>query len=176
MKIVTIILGVLMAICGFSCLCTPIITFLEAGYFLVILLLVYGIGAVVRAIGQKEYGVQFLFGILSVILGIVVMVVPGLKLMTDGMLIYIMAVWFLLQGIVNIFISFKQKKLVEGSSWIATLIFGILGVLLGLYSLAHPMILAFTFGVLVGAYFIECGFNMIVIAMSVSSSSEETQG
>ena len=89
MKIVTIILGILMAICGISCICTPVMTFLEAGYFLVILLLVYGIAAIVKAVAQKEYGMPFLFGILSTVLGIVIMVVPGLKLMTDGMLIYI---------------------------------------------------------------------------------------
>ena len=173
MKILTIILGVLMAICGISCICTPIMTFLEAGYFLVILLLVYGVAAVVKSIVQKQYGMSFLFGILSVILGIIIMVVPGLKLMTDGMLIYIMAVWFLMQGVVSIFMSFRQKKLAQGSGWIGTLILGILGVLLGLYSLVHPMLLALTFGVLVGAYFIECGINMIVIAMSVPSACSQ---
>ncbi len=134
MKIVTIILGILMAICGISCICTPVMTFLEAGYFLVILLLVYGIAAIVKAVAQKEYGMPFLFGILSTVLGIVIMVVPGLKLMTDGMLIYIMAVWFLMQGVVGIVLSFRQKKL-KGKGWIGTLILGVLGVLLGLYSL-----------------------------------------
>ena len=95
-------------------------------------------------------------------------VVPGLKLMTDGMLIYIMAVWFLMQGVVGIVLSFRQKKL-KGKGWIGTLILGVLGVLLGLYSLAHPLLLAFTFGVLVGMYFIECGVNMIVMASSIPS-------
>lgn len=157
-----------MAICGISCICTPVMTFLEAGYFLVILLLVYGIAAIVKAVAQKEYGMPFLFGILSTVLGIVIMVVPGLKLMTDGMLIYIMAVWFLMQGVVGIVLSFRQKKL-KGKGWIGTLILGVLGVLLGLYSLAHPLLLAFTFGVLVGMYFIECGVNMIVMASSIPS-------
>ena len=155
MKIFMIIIGVLMALCGISCMCTPVITFLEAGYFLVILLLVYGISAVIKAVVRKEFGIPFLFGILSVILGVVIMVVPGLKLMTDGMLIYIMAVWFLMQGVVSIFMSFRQKKLAQGKGWIGTLVLGILGVLLGMYSLAHPVLLAFTFGVLVGVYFIE---------------------
>lgn len=170
MKIIMIILGVLMAICGISCMCTPVMTFLEAGYFLVILLLVYGIAAIVKSVMQKEFGMPFLFGILSVILGLVIMFVPGLKLMTDGMLIYIMAVWFLMQGVVSIVLAFRAKKATESKSWIGTLILGILGVLLGLYSLAHPMLLAFTFGVLVGVYFIESGINMIVLAVSASSA------
>lgn len=169
MKVITIILGVLMAICGISCMCTPVMTFLEAGYFLVILLLVYGIAAIVKSVMQKEFGMPFLFGILSVILGIIIMVVPGLKLMTDGMLIYIMAVWFLMQGVVSIVLAFRAKKAAESKGWIGTLVLGILGVLLGLYSLAHPILLAFTFGVLVGVYFIESGINMIVLACSASS-------
>lgn len=169
MKIFSIVLGVIMAICGISCMCTPIMTFLEGGYFLVILLAVYGIAAIVKAVMQKEYGITFIFGILSVILGIVIMVVPGLILMTDGMLIYIMAVWFLIQGAVSIIVSFQQKKVEEGKGWIWTLVLGILSVLLGIYSLAHPLLLAFTFGVLVGVYFIESGINMIVIAASAPS-------
>jgi uncharacterized membrane protein HdeD (DUF308 family) len=169
MKIFTIILGVLMAICGVSCICTPVMTFLEAGYFLVILLLVYGIGAIVKAVMEKEYGLPFLFGILSIILGIVIMVVPGLKLMTDGMLIYFMAVWFLLQGAVGIFMAVRQKKSEESKGWVWVLILGILGVLVGIYSLVHPMLLAFTFGILVGLYFIESGISMIVLVCSVHS-------
>ena len=169
MKIFTIILGVLMAICGVSCICTPVMTFLEAGYFLVILLLVYGIGAIVKAVMEKEYGLPFLFGILSIILGIVIMVVPGLKLMTDGMLIYFMAVWFLLQGAVGIFMAVRQKNSEESKGWVWVLILGILGVLVGIYSLVHPMLLAFTFGILVGLYFIESGISMIVLACSVHS-------
>lgn len=172
MKIFTIILGVIMAICGISCVCTPVITFMEAGYFLVILLLVYGIAAVVRAIMDKEYGLPFLFGLLSLILAIVIMVVPGLKLMTEGMLVYIMAVWFLLQGIVGIFMSLKQKKNADNKGWIWNLILGIIGVLVGIYSLMHPMLMAFTVGILVGVYFMESGISMIVMACSMPQNEE----
>jgi len=168
MKVLSIILGVIMAICGFSCMWTPLMTFLDAGYFLVILLLIYGIGAIVESIMEKKFGVSLVFGIISIILGIVIMVVPGLKLMTDGVLVYIMAAWFLVQGVVNIFGAFAQKKL-ENKKWIWLLILGILGVLVGIYSMVHPMLMAFTFGILVGVYFIECGINLIAVACSVQS-------
>lgn len=168
MKVFSIILGVLMVICGFSCMCTPLMTFMEAGYFLVLLLFIYGVGAIIEAIREKKFGISFLFGIVSIILGIVIMVVPGLKLMTEGLLLYIMAVWFLLQGVVNIFQAFKQKKL-ENKKWIWMLILGILGALVGIYSLVHPLLMAFTFGILAGVYFIECGINMVVVACSIQS-------
>ena len=169
MKVFTIILGVIVAICGFSCMFTPVMTFLEAGYFLAILLLVYGIAAIIKAVVEKTYGLPLVFGILSTILAIVILVVPGLVLMTDGMLIYMMAFWFLAQGAMGIVMSFQKKKLAEGKSWIWILVLGILAVLLGIYSLVHPSILVFTFGFLVGMYFIECGINMIVMATADSS-------
>ena len=146
-------------------------TFLETGWFLMILLFVYGIMGIIKAVTQKEYKIQFLFSIISVILGAVILFVPGLRLMTDGMLIYLMAGWFLLQGIVDIFLSFRQKKRGEGKGWIWTMILGILGLLVGIYSFVHPLFAAFTIGILVGIYFIESGINMVVIAQYIQ---EET--
>ncbi len=171
MKIFTMMFGILLAVCGFSCMFTPIMTFLETGWFLMILLFVYGIMGIIKAVTQKEYKIQFLFSIISVILGAVILFVPGLRLMTDGMLIYLMAGWFLLQGIVDIFLSFRQKKRGEGKGWIWTMILGILGLLVGIYSFVHPLFAAFTIGILVGIYFIESGINMVVIAQYIQ---EET--
>ena len=85
MKIFTIIFGVLIAICGLSCIFTPLVTFLEAGYFLVILLFVYGTVGIIRSVSDKTYGIDFVFDILSIILGIVILVVPDLY---DGILVY----------------------------------------------------------------------------------------
>ena len=61
MKIFSIVFGVLIAICGFSCIFTPLITFLEAGYFLVILLFVYGTVGIIRSVSNKTYGIDFVF-------------------------------------------------------------------------------------------------------------------
>ncbi|MCI8371831.1 MAG: hypothetical protein HFI75_05455 [Lachnospiraceae bacterium] len=169
MKRFTIIFGVLLVLCGVSCICTPVMTFLGAGYFLVILLVTYGLMGIIRAVVQKEYGVDFLFGILSMILGGVILFVPGLKLKTDGVLAYLMAAWILLQGAVSIFLAVRQKKAGAGMGWLWTMILGVLGVLVGIYSLAHPLLMAFTFGILVGIYFIESGIQMIVLAQCIQS-------
>ena len=172
MKVFSIVFGVLIAICGLSCMFTPLITFLEAGYFLVILLFVYGTVGIIRSVSNKTDGLDFVFDILSIILGIVILVVPGLKLMTDGMLIYLMAFWFMLQGVINIFQAFRQKKVTKGLGWVWTLTLGILGLLVGIYSVVHPMLLALTFGILVGVYFIESGISMIVMAQDITRDEE----
>ena len=162
MNILMIILGMLMVLCGLSCFFTPVLTFFQAGYFLVILLLVYGIAGIIKAITSKQYGADFVFSIISVIGGLIVMFVPGMALMMDGMLLYMMAGWFILQGIVSLILSIKFKGLEGGKKWILGLIISIIGMLLGLYSIFHPLLLAFTEGMLIGVYFIESGINMIV--------------
>lgn len=143
---------------------TPLRTFLASGYALMVLLLVYGVAGIVKSIATKEYGVNFAFSIISVIAGLVMVFMPGLQLMADGMFIYMMAGWFIIQGIVSIVLSMKLKGADGGKKWIWGLVLGILGIILGLYSMVHPALLALTTGMLIGAYFIVSGINMIFLS------------
>ena len=143
---------------------TPLITMMELGYFLIILLFVYGIAHIVRAVSGKDYGLEFIYGILSVILGFLIIVVPGLKTMTSGMLLYIMAGWFVVQGILSIYRAVKMKKDNGGAGWIWGICAGVLCILMGLYSAVHPMVLALTLGLMVGFYFIVSGVDMIAMS------------
>lgn len=161
MSVLLIILGILMVICGASCMFTPLVTFMDAGYFIVIMVAVYGIIGIVKAIADKRFGVGFVFSILSVIFGVAVLFFPKLMLLTDGLLIYFTAAWFVLQGIVSVYMSLTLTKATGSSLWIFQLIFGILGVLLGCYSFFHPMLVAVSIGFLIGFYFMETGFTMI---------------
>ena len=169
MSILLIILGILLILCGVSCIFTPILTFMQTGIILMILLLVYGIAGIVKAVAQKEYGLNFAFSILSVILGIIIMVVPGMDILTDGVLIYMMACWFILQGIVSIALSVKFRGINGGKKWIWGIVFGAVGILLGIYSVFHPLLLAFTTGILIGVYFVVSGINMIVISSALDN-------
>ena len=158
------ILGILMVLCGGSCMFTPLRTFLASGYALMVLLLVYGVVGIVKAIARKEYEVNFAFSIISVIAGLVMVFMPGLQLMADGIFIYMMAGWFILQGVVSIVLSMKFKGVAGGKKWIWGLVLGILGIILGLYSTFHPVLLALTTGILIGVYFVVSGMNMIFLS------------
>ena len=164
MNVLIMILGILMVLCGGSCIFTPLRTFLASGYALMVLLLVYGVAGIVKSIATKKYGVNFAFSIISVIAGLVMVFMPGLQLMADGIFIYMMAGWFILQGIVSIVLSMNFKGTDGGKKWIWGLVLGILGIILGLYSLFHPALLALTTGMLIGTYFIESGINMIFLS------------
>lgn len=165
MKVLSIIMGIIMAILGISLAATPILTFMATGYYLAILLLIYGILGIIGAIVVKKYGVGFVFSIISTIAGIAMIALPGMIVVTDFMLVYCMAVWFILQGVIGIFNSITAKKL--GSKvWGWGLAFGIIGVIVGIYSFCHPFITAATLGILISIYFIQAGINMIIAACS----------
>ena len=72
-----VIIGTLMIIGGISLAATPLMTFVTAGYFIIILFFVAGIIGIIRAFHEKRYGKEFIFAILSLILGIAGLVTPG---------------------------------------------------------------------------------------------------
>ena len=48
-----VILGVLMILGGFSLMATPLITFMNAGYFIIILFFVWGLFGVIRGLPRS---------------------------------------------------------------------------------------------------------------------------
>ena len=86
MTVLFIILGVLLVAGGFSCIFTPLLTFMNTGYFVVILMFVFGIIGIIQAIVEKRFGVNFVFDILSVILGIVMLSFPESLLFAEGVM------------------------------------------------------------------------------------------
>ena len=150
-----------MIACGFSCMFTPLYTFLRMEYFIVILMLVFGIVGIIKSIAGKRFGVSFVFDILSVILGIVLLVFPGTLLFAESVSLIITAIWIMMMGIVTIFDSIKYTKPLGGGMWILQLIFGILAILLGAYSFFNPLLLAISFGIMIGIFFIETGFTLM---------------
>lgn len=161
MGIVSIILGILIAVAGFLCLFTPLLTFMSLGYFIIILFFVYGVWAIINSIVTKRYGVSLVFGILSLIVGIVGLVYPAdVTLSTDMFLLFLAGGWFIAQGIFQIIVAFEQKKITGSFGWLF-LIVGILSILVGGYSFFHPQVMAFTMGILMSFYFIETGFSLV---------------
>ena len=172
MKTLLCVLGVLMGLCGIALASTPIVTFWETSYFFVLLLLVYGAASMARGVTKKEYGGNFLFGILSVVAGLLILFVPGLKFMTSSTIIYLMAVWFLLQGAVFLVFGVRAKKTnAETKKWLGNLVMGVFSIILGIYSLIHPVALAFSVGELIGIYFIISGINLVFLGIQLEKKA-----
>ncbi|MBQ9359918.1 MAG: DUF308 domain-containing protein [Lachnospiraceae bacterium] len=164
MTLVGIVLGVILIIGGFSCMATPMATFLSTGYYMAILLLVFGICGIIRVITKKGHALDLITGILAVIVGIFSLIRPGSVLIFDGMLLYFVAFWFIVRGVSNIVIAFGVRK--EAKGWFWGVLAGILGIILGCLSFAYPLITALTTGILIGLFFIEAGIDMIMVGFA----------
>ena len=161
MTVLFIILGILLVAGGFSCIFTPLLTFMNTGYFVVILMFVFGIIGIIKVIVDKRFGVNFVFDILSVILGIVMLSFPESLLFAESVMLIMTSVWFVLMGIVTIVNSVTITRAAGSGIWVLQLIFGILAVLIGVGSFFEPLRMAVTLGVLVGIFFIETGFTLM---------------
>ena len=169
MTALIVIFGVLLIIAGVALMATPRMTFMSAGYFIIILFFLWGIYGLVRGIREKRYGVEFFFAILSLILGIVGLVVPNAAAMTnDYILLYLAAGWFIVHGILSIVTAIQSKKEdADTSTVVLCVVLGVLELIIGIYSFVHPAMMAVALGILIGIYFIEAGINVIVIGREV---------
>lgn len=167
MTVLFIIMGILMIVGGFSCMFTPLLTFMQTGYFVVIMMVAFGIVSIIKAISYKRFGINFVFGILSVILGIVMLVFPQSLLFAENVMLILAAIWFVLMGIVDIVTAVSVTKKLGSGIWILQLILGILAVLIGIYSFFQPTLMALSLGVLIGIFFIETGFTLLVGGIAI---------
>ena len=161
-----VILGVLMIVGGISLMATPLLTFVGAGYFIIILFFISGIFGIARAISEKRYDKDFFLSILSLILGIIGFVVPGAAAMNNSVMLYMAAGWFIIHGVFSIINTFADRHL-DGLMKVVSVILGVLEIVMGIYSIFHPAVMAISLGFLIGMYYIETGVNTIVIGSLV---------
>ena len=162
-----VILGILMIILGISLLATPLMTFISAGYFIIILFFISGIFGIIRGIREKRYDMDFFFAILSLILGIIGFVVPGAAAMNNFVLLYMAAAWFFIRGVMSIYNAIQLKRMGAGTGiMVLGIVLGVLELVMGCYSVAHPAVLAIALGLLISFYFIESGINTIVVGLA----------
>ena len=168
MTVLFIIMGIFLIIGGFSCIFTPLLTVVQFGYMIVILETVYGIVGIIRAIVEKRFKLNFVFSILSVLLGVAMLAFPGTLLLVESVALMISAIWIIVLGVITVITSIAITRLTGSKIWILQLILGILNVLIGCYTFARPEILAVTTGVLIGIHVIETGVTMLFSVAAVS--------
>ena len=164
---VIVILGFLMIIGGVSMAATPLITFMSAGCFIIVLFFLAGITGIIRAVQEKRYDKEFVFAILSLIMGIAGFVIPGAANMTNFVLLYMAAAWLFIHGILSIIAAIGNKKENGTFLMIIGVLLGVLELGLCVYSVAHPAVFAVNLGILIGLYYIEHGISTIIIGSAV---------
>ena len=175
MIIFSIILGILLIICGVSCVMTPMQTLISTGYFIGIMFFVNGLAGIIRNFSWKVYGLDFALNILNVILGVICIFRPGTTLAIDAILVYMVSFWLIIQGCIRVGFSFTVKKLGPDSGWVFELLMGILSAAVGIFSLFHPYITAISVGIMIGIYFVEAGIQTIVLSVFAGKVRKEVQ-
>ena len=162
-----VILGILMILGGVSLMATPLITFMSSGCYIIILFFIWGLFGLFRGIAEKRYNKEFFLSILSLILGIIGLVVPGAVAMTNSVLLYLAACWFILRGVLSIITAIESKKNGGSDTAFLGILLGILELIIGVFSIIHPGSLATYLGILIGFYFIETGLNTIITGAAI---------
>ncbi len=174
MLILSIILGVLQIIGGVCMFFVPISTFGVSGYFIIGLFYIYGIFGVVRAIHEKRYRKEFAFALLSLVLGVLGMVIPGVAIMNNFIILYMIAGWLFVRAILSFVNAYTfWKSGIGGTNVIAmSILLGVLDLICAIISLRDPLALAAVLGILIGVYFIETGINTIVTGITLNKIQE----
>lgn len=163
MSVLTIILGILMVIGGTVLLFTPIVTTFGIMYFYMILLFITGVVFLIKCIVNKRFGIDLFFAIISIIAGGFMVFSPQLSFVTETLILYVMAGWLVLRGIIGIINAFKARPAIGGGVFALSLIGSILVMGSGIYSFIHPLVFAGFLGILACCYFIVEGIDMIFL-------------
>ena len=176
MSVLIIILGIFMIIGGATLLFTPIATTFGIMYFYMILLFVTGIIFLIRCIVYKRFGIDLFFAIISIIAGGFMVFSPQLSFVTEAIILYIMAGWLVLRGIIGVINAFKARPAIGGGLFALSLIVSILVIGSGIYSFIHPLIFAGFLGILACCYFIVEGVDLIFFGCIGKEVEKEIKG
>ncbi|MFV0479981.1 MAG: HdeD family acid-resistance protein [Anaerorhabdus sp.] len=168
MRIITVLLGIVAVISGFYCMMSPGATFLSLAWIAGIVLVASGLrNGIYYFMNRKTDNASIwvlLGGIFSVIIGLMILGDLGLYILTDLFIIYAFAIWLVLSAFSSFGLAFALKK--QGQKWIGVLIVSILTLVLGIYSVMHPLVSMFSVGMLMGFWLMSQGFNLIAFGFS----------
>lgn len=160
MKVVSIVLGIALVALGFACIFTPFSAFLATGYLICICLLVFGAIGLIRMLLTKTVRpLMLIVDILGIVFGIIALCNPGAVLVFDMIVVYLMAIWFLVYGVFNLIESIRMRREVNG--WGFGVAIGILGIIVGLLAISYPVFAMVASGIMIGLGFIDAGFGML---------------
>ncbi len=169
MAVFMIIIGILMVICGIICAATPLLATFSLMHLFMILLFVTGVTLLIEGIRYRR-ALDVVLAILSLIAGGFIVFSPSMSFVTETILLYIMAGWFLVRGIVGIVNTIRAREQLGGGLFALGLIVSILVLCAGIFTFIHPLVLASALGIMASAYFIVEGIDLITTGIIGNNS------
>src|SRR5438552_7852430 len=167
------------AIRGVAAILFGVLTFVVPGLTLAALVLLFGayalvdgvfniIAAVRRRAGDPPWWVLLLEGIVGVAAGVVTFVLPGLTAVT---LVYIIAAWAIVTGVLEIVAAVRLRRQLTGEWWL--LLGGVLSVVFGVVVMLAPAAGALAMVLWIGAYAIVFGALLLALAFRLRRAQAE---
>ena len=161
-------LGMVLISLGAIATLTPVVAGSAVVIVIGILLLVAGIGQIIQGSKSPSWSEKIMSLVLGVITSIAGAGVIGHPLFGLGFLTLLLIIFFVMEGIWQIIVSFSYRPI---SGWLWMLISGIISVLLGILIWQQwPVSGLWAVGVLVGVDLLTTGISMMAIAFTIKAT------
>ncbi|TLU64589.1 HdeD family acid-resistance protein [Thalassotalea litorea] len=165
--------GILIVILGILAMVAPMIAGMSIAVMVGLILLFAGIVQIVFALKAQSFGsglLKFLFGGISVLGGLFMMIMPAMGLIT---LTIVLLVYFIIEGIFTIIIAFQYKPQ-QGWGWM--LFSGVVTLVLAwMIWKSWPVSGAWAVGILVGVRLLFSGFSIIFTSMATKKLAQSIE-
>ena len=128
--------------------------------------IVYGVFSIITAVrrrrGERRWWALLLEGVVSVAVGTVTLIMPDLTALA---LVYVIAAWAILTGILEIAAAIILRRYIRGEWWLA--LAGMLSVAFGAVLAIWPGVGALALVLWIGAYAIVLGILLIALGFKL---------
>jgi uncharacterized membrane protein HdeD (DUF308 family) len=128
--------------------------------------IVYGVLSIITAVrrrrGERRWWALLLDGLVSVAVGTVTLIMPDLTALA---LVYVIAAWAILTGILEIAAAIMLRRHIRGEWWLA--LAGVLSVAFGAVLAIWPGVGALALVLWIGAYAIVLGIVLIALGFKL---------
>ncbi len=168
MKIFNCILGVFSLFAAFYCFMYPGVSFVtNAGWLVTMALCVFGLCSIFEYSRKKKNNEYIVNGVMGLVFGIGAAVISFLMMfnilartVAEIFILVLFGIWLVYIGVETIAKSIKAKK-DKSKTWWLTLLFGILAIIMGIYTGTHLIFAMMSLGFLMGFAFTVYGVNLI---------------
>lgn len=172
----------IVALRGVAAILFGILTAIVPGLSLAALVMLFGayalieggfniIAAVRGATGDRPWWALLLEGLVSVAAGVIAFVMPGLTALA---LVYLIAAWAVLTGVLEIAAAVRLRKHITGEWWLA--LTGVLSIAFGVLVSLYPGAGALVMVLWIGAYAIIFGVLLLIVAFKLRRVRGEVGG
>ena len=172
----------LVALRGVAAILFGVLAAIVPGLTLALLVMLFGAYALIEggfnviaalrgATGDRPWWALLLEGLVSVVAGVIAFVMPGLTALA---LVYLIAGWAILTGVLEIAAAVGLRKHITGEWWLA--LSGVLSIAFGVLVAFFPGAGALAMVLWVGAYSIVFGVLLLAVAFKLRRVRDDVEG